>query len=387
MIRSYKYRIYPTTGQQEKLEEMLWCFCRLYNAALEHRINAYRKAGDTVTYNQQAAALKEIRAFDEQFRQFSHTAKQKVLRRLDKAYKAFFSRIKRGETAGFPRFKASARWNTAEFTYGDGLRLKGNRLRIVGITGGIKVRWHRDLPEGAKIKAATVSRRQGQWFACFQFEINDVASVIPENLVGIDLGLDSFIATNEGELLSLPKFTKDNERELRKANRTLARRRKGSNGWKAAKKRVQRVHRAVTGERDKFIHSTSKRIVNEYDGIVLEGLNVKGLARGMLAKSVHNAAWSKFVHCLEYKAENAGKSVEFVNPAYTSQACSKCGSITKKTLAVRTHKCESCGLVLDRDVNAALNILHKSQLWLETGQESLTHPVADYVGSKAVCFS
>lgn len=112
---------------------MLLCFCRLYNAALESRIDAYRKAGVTISYNEQAAGLKEIRECDEQYRQFSHTAKQKVLKRLDKAYRAFFARIKRGQKAGFPRFKASARFNTAEFTYGDGLRLQGNRLRIVGI--------------------------------------------------------------------------------------------------------------------------------------------------------------------------------------------------------------------------------------------------------------
>ena len=366
---------------------MLICFCRLYNAALEHRISAYQKAGDSVTYYQQAGALKEIRAFDEQYRQFSHTAKQKVLKRLDNAYKAFFSRVKRGETAGFPRFKASARWNAAEFTFGDGLRLKGNRLRMVGVPGGIRIRWHRDIPGGAKIKAATVTRRQGQWFVCFQFELNNVIPVIPETLIGIDLGLNSFIATSDGELQVLPKFTRGGERELRKANRTLARRHKGSNGWKSAKKRVQKIHRGIAGERNKFIHTTSKRVVAQYDGIVLENLNVKGLAKGMLAKSVHNAAWSKFIHCVEYKAENAGKSVETVNPAYTSQTCSSCGTIAKKTLAVRTHKCSDCRLVLDRDVNAAVNILHKSQLWLETDHESLTYPAADCVDSKAVCFS
>ena len=387
MIRSHKYRIYPTASQSEKLGEMLLCFCRLYNAALESRIDAYRKAGVTISYNEQAAGLKEIRECDEQYRQFSHTAKQKVLKRLDKAYRAFFARIKRGQKAGFPRFKASARFNTAEFTYGDGLRLQGNRLRIVGIPAGIRVRWHRELPDGAKIKAATVSRRDGKWFVSLQFECNDVLPVVPDSVVGIDLGLSSFIATSEGETLALPQFTKDHARQLRRANRRLARRKKGSSGWKAAKASVRKVHRRVAGEREKFIQSTSKRLVAQYDGIVLEDLNVKGLARGMLAKSVHNAAWSKFVHCLSYKAENAGKTVEFVNPAYTSQACSGCGSIYHKTLTERVHNCPDCGLVLDRDVNAAVNILHKSNLWAETVQDAPTYRDAECVASKAVCFS
>lgn len=386
MIRSYKYRIYPASSQIEKLDEMLLCFCRLYNAALESRIDAYRKAGVTISCNQQAADLKEIRAFDEQYRQFSHTAKQKVLKRLDKAYKAFFSRVKRGQKAGFPRFKASARFHTAEFTYGDGLRLQGNRLRIVGIPAGIKVLWHRDLPEGAKLKAATISRRNGKWFVSLQFECNDILPIVPDSVVGIDLGLSSFIATSEGQTLALPQFTKDNARQLRKAQRCLARRKKGGKGWKAAKAKVQKVHRRVAGEREKFIQSTSKRLVAQYDGIVLEDLNVKGLARGMLAKSVHNAAWSKFVHCLSYKAENAGKTIEFVNPAHTSQTCSACGSIQPKTLAERIHRCD-CGCVLNRDVNAAVNILHKSNLWAETVQDAPTYEVAQCVASKAVCFS
>lgn len=386
MIRSHKYRIYPTAAQSAKLDEMLLCFCRLYNAALESRIDAYRKAGVTISYNEQAASLKEIREFDEQYRQFSHTAKQKVLKRLDKAYKAFFSRVKRGQKAGFPRFKASARFNTAEFTYGDGLRLQGNRLRIVGIPESVKVRWHRELPAGCKPKAATLSRRDGKWFVCIQFETADVVPTIPECVIGIDMGLSSFIATSEGETLALPQFTKDNARQLRKASRMLARRKKGSAGWKAARRKIQKAHRRVAGEREKFIQSTSKRLVAQYDGIVLEDLNVKGLARGMLAKSVNNAAWSKFVHCLSYKAENAGKTVELVNPAYTSQTCSACGTIHPKTLADRVHSCP-CGLVLDRDVNAAVNILHKSNLWVETVQDAPTYEAAQCVASKAVCFS
>ena len=386
MIRSHKYRIYPTSSQAEKLDEMLLCFCRLYNAALESRIDAYRKAGVTISYNTQAADLKEIREFDPQYRQFSHTAKQKVLKRLDKAYKAFFARVKRGDKAGFPRFKASARFNTAEFTYGDGLRLQGNRLRVVGIPAGVKVRWHRQLPEGAKIKAATLSRRDGKWFVSLQFECNDVLPVVPDSLVGIDLGLSNFIATSDGETLALPQFTKDNAQRLRKAQRRLSRRKKGSKGWKAAKASIRKVHRSIAGEREKFIHTTSKRLVAQHDGIVLEDLNIKGLSRGMLAKSVHNAAWSKFVHCLSYKAENAGKTIEFVNPAYTSQTCSACGSIQPKTLSERMHSCE-CGLVLDRDVNAAVNILHKSNLWAETVQDAPTYGVAQCVASKAVCFS
>jgi len=386
VIRSYKYRLYPNASQAEKLDEMLGRFCSLYNAALQERIEAYQKQKVTLTFYNQSAHIKTIRADDPNYRQFSHTAKQKVLRRLDKAFKAFFQRVKKGQTPGFPRFKPRSRYNTAEFKYGDGLRLQGNRVRMVGIPGGVKVRWHRDIPEGAKIKAATVSRRQGRWFICFQFEINDVIPVIPEKAVGVDLGLSSFIATSDGEAEDLPQFTKDSERRLRVANRELSRRKKGSIGWKQSKKRVQRVHNRTHCEREKFLHKQANQLVSENDLIVIENLNVKGMARGMLAKSVNNAAWGKFTALLTYKAESAGKTVETVNPAYTSQTCSSCGTVKPKTLAVRMHTCE-CGLVLDRDVNAAVNVLHKSSYWSETGQGALTSPVAECVASKAVCFS
>lgn len=208
MKRSFKYRLYPTPKQADTLTAMLDDFCALYNAALESWIDAYRK-GVKLTYHAQAADLKVLRAECPEFARWSHTAKQQVLRRLDKAYKAFFARLKRGEKPGFPRFKARSRWDTAEFTVGDGCRLQGNRLRVVGVPGGIKLWWHRSIPEAGKIKHAKLTRNGGQWQVCFSIELPDVDPRPVEQPIGIDLGLENFYATSLGETVALPKWYQD----------------------------------------------------------------------------------------------------------------------------------------------------------------------------------
>jgi len=181
--------------------------------------------------------------------------------------------------------------------------------------------------------------------------------------VGIDLGLKSFLATSDGEHVKAPKFFRKAQKELRTAQRSLARKKKGSNRRKKAVLKVAKLHHHIGNQRKDFHHKTAWKLVNQYGFIAHENLTIKGLSRGMLAKSVNDAGWGNFLNILRYKAEEAGVGIIGVNPAYTTQACSSCGCLPEKkvTLSDRVYHCESCGLVLDRDYNAAINILRSGR--------------------------
>jgi putative transposase len=352
---SYKFRLFPSRAQADALTGMLGAFCDLYNAGLQQRIEAYRRRGITLRYVDQANELKAVRAADERLGNFSFSAEQQVLRRLDKAFAAFFRRLKdRNGKAGFPRFQAKRRFDSAEFRIGDGLTLrKSRRIGLTGIPGEIKVKWHRPLPEGAKVGAAVLSQSNGKWFVCFQIEVETPAVERPMSTVGIDLGLSSLMALSTGETILAPQWTKNAAKGLRRRQRALARKRRLSAGWRRTKRAVAQHQRKIAARRRDFLHKLSRRLVREHSLIALEDLNVKGLARTVLAKAVHNAAWAQLTAMLSYKAANAGGGVVLVDPRGTSQTCPECGTIRAKGLSEREHRCE-CGAVLDRDVAAAM---------------------------------
>jgi putative transposase len=217
----------------------------------------------------------------------------------------------------------------------------------------------RNLRHDGTAKALRVIERAGKWYA--QLVVDDGLEAPPKRpvnrAVGIDVGLTHFATMSDGSQIENPRYYRQAEKRLRRWQRVVSRRKKGSRRrWKAVQQ-VQRCHERVRNLRKNFLHHASKRLVNEYDLIAVENLNVKGLARTRLAKSVMDAGWSTFNHMLKYKAENAGASVVAVNPAHTTSDCSGCGNRQKKTLSEREHVCTCCGLVLDRDHNAALNIL------------------------------
>lgn len=374
---SYKFRIFPNRVQSDELDGMLGSFCGLYNAALQQRIEAYRRRGVTLRYGSQAAELKAVREADPALAGYSFSAEQQVLRRLDKAFAAFFRRVKSGAKPGFPRFQARARFDSAEFRVGDGLTIrKSGRLGVVGIPGEVKVKWHRALPEGATAGAAVLSRSCGKWYACFQVEVPDAETVErPFCPVGIDLGLTSLVALSTGRTVPTPRWTKDAARRLRVAQRAVARKRRHSKRQRKAKLRAAQLHARVAGQRRDFSHKLSREIVDRFSHIALENLNVKGLAAGMLAKSVHNAAWSQLVQHVTYKAASAGSVVALVDPRGTSQTCPECGTIKPKRLSERTHRCQ-CGCILDRDVAAARVILRRASFRPGTGLLARSEPVA-----------
>jgi len=359
MRRTFKYRLYPTRAQVEALHGQVDEACRLYNAALDERRSAWRMNRISLRYLGQANQLKAIRAAGN-VGVANFSACQDVLRRLDKTFTAFFRRLKDGEKAGYPRFRSRFRYDSLTWpSWGDGCTLRPTgRLYLQGV-GDLKVKWHRPLPADAVIKTVTAKREAGKWYVCFSVEMPEPDPLPPcDQALGVDVGLTTFATLNDGREINNPRHFRAAERRLRIAQRKLARRKKRSRRRLKARQEVARVHAHVRSQRRDFHHKTAYDLVQNYGRIAVERLNFKGLAGSMLAKSVHDAGWSQFIAILTDKAACAGRTLIAVNPAGTTQRCSECSEHVPKTLVQRTHTCPACGLVLGRDLNAALNILH-----------------------------
>lgn len=372
MRKAFKYRLYPTRQQSEAMSKMLETHRRLYNDALAERKNAWEREKRSVSYNEQSAHLKDDRMTNPYLAETNFSSTQATLRRLDKAFKAFFRRLKAGETPGYPRFKGQHRFDTVEFpSYGDGCKLEGNRVYFQHI-GKVKIKLHR--PVEGRIKTISFKREPDGWYVIFSCDLGDVTvepSVNPP--VGIDLGLKAFLVTSEEQAIEPPKFYRQAEAALRRAQRRLSRRKKGGNRRRKAAQQVAKLHQHVANQRRDFHHKTALTLVRQYGAIIHEDLNVKGIARTRLAKSTHDVGWAGFLAILQHKAEEAGVKVIAVPPRNTTQACAECGALpdVPKTLADRVHVCPHCGYVADRDFNAARNILR-----LGLSRQALTQRVA-----------
>lgn len=359
---AYKYRCYPTKPQAEFLTGELHEACSLYNAAKQEREDAWKTCRKSINYYDQANQLKAMRA-DGCLTLVNFSCCQDVLRRVDKTYKAFYARVKRGEEPGFPRYRSARRYDSITFpSYGDGCRLLDNgKLRIQG-AGHIKINLHRPM-EGT-VKTVTIKREAGRWFAIFSVERD--ASPLPasDHATGIDVGLNSFAVLSEGTPIENPRYYRNAQARLRRCQRKVARRpNKKSNRRRKAVQLLQRANLHVRNQRRDFQNKESRKLVNAYGVIAVEDLNVKGLARGMLAKSVHDAGWAEFIAMLAYKAEEAGRRLVKVDPRGTSQTC-VCGARVPKTLADRWHECPACGLSASRDHVSAQIILSRARCGL-----------------------
>lgn len=371
-VRSYKYRIRPNRAQTVALDAMLRDFCGLYNACLQQRIEAYRRRGLSLRYGHQAAELKSCRMADpEGLGRWSFSALQQVLRRVDQTFAAFFKRKR-----GFPRFRASARYHAATFRVGDGLTIKKDRrIGIVGVPGCVKVVWHRDMPPDAKLGTAILTRQASKWYVVFSVEA-EFAETCGVGTAGIDLGLNSLTATSDGEIVEAPQFARQAQAAQRRRQRALARCRRGSNRRRKAKARLAAGAAKIARQRRDHAHKLSRSLVSRYRGIAFEDLNLTGLKRGMLARSVHDAAWALLVQLTRYKAESAGADEVMVDPRGTSQTCPECGTIEAKSLATRVHRCD-CGCVLDRDVAAAMVVHFRAfGFWPGHGLQTQSQRVA-----------
>ena len=358
MRKTFKYRLYPTATQQELLRMQLFEACCLYNAALQERREAYRTHGAALNYYTQAKQLKEIRAAGDLLLPNYHCA-QDVLKRLDRAFQAFFRRIKRGEKPGFPRFKSSQRYDSITFpSHGDGNRLLGKHLRIQGV-GEIKIKLHR--PVDGEIKTVTVKRECNQWFVCFSVECAKKLLPALDNAIGIDVGLESFAVLSNGEAIQNPRWYREAEAKLRRAQRKVARRKKGSQRRRKAVALLQKRHARIWRLRNEFQHKQSYKLMQNYGTVAMEDLKVQGLAGGMLSKAVHDVGWASFFAKIAHKAESAGRNLIKVNPAGTSQTC-LCGATVRKLLSDREHACSACGLVEPRDLVSAHVILQRARI-------------------------
>ena len=361
--KAYKYKLKPSPQQEWELERVLVLCRHLYNAAVGERREAWRMRGVTVTYYQQKAELPGIKEAMPEYAVVNAQVLQDVVLRVDRAFQAFFRRIREGQTPGYPRFHGRDRYNS--FTYpqvGDhgGARLD-NGFLVLSKIGRIAVRWSRPI-EGAP-RTATISREADGWYVCFSCA-NVSIQPLPQTgqETGIDLGLEAFATLSSGERIFHPGWYRKAERALKTAQRRVSRRKNGSHRRRKAVQLLAKAHLKVKRQRTDFHHKTALALVRTNDTIYHENLQIRNMVKNHhLAKSISDAGWAAFLSILSFKAACAGRSVIAVNPAFTSQMCSGCGIMIAKGLSVRWHACPACGTSLHRDHNAARNIERAGQ--------------------------
>jgi putative transposase len=353
---------------------------RLYNHLLAERKNSWELHQKGLSLYDQQATFPLLKERVPELREIHSQVLQNVAVRIDLAFKAFFRRVKHGETPGYPRFRGYGRYDS--FTYPQtGFRLNDKSVSLSKI-GKVKAVVHR--PTEGTVKTCTVRRAStGKWFVSLSCEVEP--EICPENTtsIGIDAGLESFLTLSNGEKINNPRFFKSEQKNLAKAQRKLSAEPKGTRKRRLRRKVVARVHERITNKRKNFTHQTSRKLVDTYGHISIEDLNINDMQKQSLHcinRSIADVAWRNFFDMLLYKAEYAGRVVVKVNPAYTSQTCSRCGHRQKLKLSTRVFECPCCDLEIDRDVNAAINIqrlgsqAQLSSLGLQASYESNGSP-------------
>ena len=361
MRKTYKYRVYLTNGQRriltQQLEECRWVWNQLREArafAYEHSLKCgrYDLINLLPTFKQQRPSLKLVHS----------QVLQNIAIRLDLAFQAFFRRVKEGAAdAGYPRYKKRDRYHSITYPqYGNGVEIRGNDL-VVSKIGRVKVVWHR--PVEGQIKTVSLKRsRTNKWYVTFSVEVEPRRLPASAQSVGVDMGLSSFLTTSNGEKVENPRFFRRDEADLKRVQK-LKDAAKNAQRWdenRRRKKAVAHIHERIRFRRQDFAHKRSRELVSTYQVIAFEELELQqmGRSRGM-RKSIADAAWKQLIQYTCNKAEEAGRTAVLVDPHHTTQSCSRCGEIVRKGLNDRVHDCPYCGLVLDRDHNAAINILSR----------------------------
>ena len=374
-MKTYRFRIYPTDSQVTALNSALELCRDLHNAMLQQRIYAFR-SGRRVSYNSQQDELPELKNAFPEYRSIHSQVLQDVARRLDKAYDNFYRRIgerKEGNSikAGFPRFKSRGRYSSITYTQ-SGFRILDNGHVWLSRLGEVRMFMHR--PVTGDIKTISIKRDSaGDWFITVtagkyrngETETQEERNEKPHanspgfmNPIGIDLGLKALITISDGEQIDPPRFLGKSEKKLKRAQKRLSKKLKGSGKRRKARTRVAKVHRKTERQRDDFSHKISRNLGKNHDLITFEDLDIRGMIRNHhLAKSIADASWGRIVQYTMYKAESAGTVVILVNPRDTSRKCSRCGNVRKDLkLSDRIYHCDACNLTMDRDMNAAINI-------------------------------
>jgi putative transposase len=361
--KAFKYRIYLTNGQRRILERQLEESRWVYNELLAERKRAYEERGKSLRKYDTLNLLPVWKLTRPSMKLVHSQVLQNIGIRVDLAFQAFFRRVKEGAAeVGYPRFKGFGRYDSMTFPqYGNGVRLEGERL-ILSKVGAVHVVLHRPL-EGTP-KTVTLTRsRTGKWFACVSCETEAAPLPPTGEMVGVDVGLRHFATLSNGEPpIPNPRFYRRDEDDLKRVQQRKDAAKNAQNWPENAKQKgiLARIHERIANRRSDFAHKESRKLVNRYQVIVFEDLAPMemGKSRGM-RKSILDVAWTQFMQMTVAKAEEAGRRVILVNPKHTSKMCSTCGEMVPKTLSVRVHTCPHCGLVMDRDENAARNILQR----------------------------
>ena len=411
MNRTYKYRLYPNKAQAERLDFLLWQGRKIYNGALAMRKEAWEQRQESISLYDLRDHWCALRKDEpDTFGMLPYKTVEDLMRRLDKAYKAFFRRVKTGETPGFPRFKGRYFFNSLGYVKGNGFKFLATsegwgKLSLVNC-GEIRVRMHRDLPDGAAIKYGLVIRnRRGQWWVAFQVEMPDAEPELSDKpAVGIDVGMVYLLALSDGTTIDNPRWYREGQQKRRVLLRKLDRQRRANNPqnynadgtaktgvltWhkstrmKETERQLRKLEDKIKQQRWYFWHTLTDWLTNTYGFIALEDLTLDFMIENKrLAMSAHDAAFGEFWQMLDYKAAERGVTVVRVNPAYTSQTCSECGVVDKANRQAQARfECVSCGHTENADVNAAKNILRmglKGAVQAPLGE-------TETVGSKVPC--
>jgi len=368
----YRYRIYPSPGQQQALARSFGCARVVFNDFVAARQAAHRAGEKTPSGGAlQKRLITEAKKTPERawLGQVSNIVLQQAARDAEQAYRNFFASLKghrKGARIGAPRFRSRKDNRQTIRLHSGGFRLRDNGRLNLAKVGDVRVAWSRDLPS-APTSVTIVKTADGRYFASFVVETDPegvgehLPPVVDEHgqdvELALDLGLNAFATDQHGRTITNPRVLRRAERRLKKAQRALSRKVKGSNNRAKARVRVARLHAKVSDTRMDWLHKVTTRMVRENQTVHLEDLSIKGMARTRMAKSIHDASWGRFVSLLEYKAARYGRTVVKIDRFHPStKLCSACGALKDMPLSERVYRCP-CGLVLDRDHNAALNVL------------------------------
>ena len=353
--KSFQFRLRPTKKQEKLLLHHLGECRWLYNELLEQRKLSHEELDISLSKYQQLMFLPLWKIERPSLTQIHSQVLQNVVDRLDKAFQGFFRRCEAGEKPGFPRFRGIHRYNSLCYPQ-SGFTLVGNELKLSKI-GSIRVKMHRQIK--GEIKTCTLRRNaSGDWDVSFSCELEVEPPLPKQESIGIDVGLEHFAVLSNGQKISNPRFFKKGQKTLGIAQRKFAKTKKGTKERRKRGKAVAKIHEKIRNQRKDFCHKVSKKIIDQYQYICVEDLNIQKMVKGShLAKSITDASWDQFLQFLTYKAVEAGRKLGLVNPAYTTQDCSRCHHREAKALSVREHRCSQCGYTASRDLNAAENIL------------------------------
>lgn len=366
MRLTYKYRLFPNSAQRTSLERTLEICRWVYNDTLAARKNAYEQEQKSLGLYDTNKLLTEWKAEKPALKEVHSQVLQNVQERIELAFKAFFRRVKAGEEPGYPRFKGRGSYDSFTFKQ-SGFKLVGDKLTLSKI-GDVAIKLHR--PICADIKTLTIQRDAvGNFYACFSCECDTSPLPTNHNVVGIDLGLTTFAYFSNGDKIERQRWMKQDAADIARLQRKKEKFAKGSPERRKVVHALCHAYERSANRRTNFAHQESCKLVNEYQFIAFEKLDIQDMqstGNKNITRGIADVAWGQFVQFTTYKAANAGRGVALVNPRGTTQECSGCGAIVPKDITVRIHDCPHCGLKLSRDHNAALNILARGLASIST---------------------